>query len=137
MSFGRFGQVPTRSLVVVVLSVLLSATLSGAPQIPGEKFESKPLQSDILDLVLRMDGATAPECRQRTIVKTEVIRPATLSSSPEEAKPAGPWQERWYVDRCGEVVAWDVRYTPSASGGTGIDVGLAAEGGSGRHRQRA
>jgi len=131
MSFGRFGQVPTRTLVVVVLSVLLSATLSGAPQIPGEKLESKPLQSDILDLVLRMDGATAPECRQRTIVKTEVIRPATLSSSLEGAKPAGPWQERWYVDRCGEVVAWDVRYTPSAGGGTDIDVGLAAEGGSG------
>ena len=36
MNYRWFGQVPTRSAVIVVLSVLLSGTLSVAAKIPGE-----------------------------------------------------------------------------------------------------
>jgi len=127
MSERRFSQVPKRSSTIVILSVLVAAALSGAAKAPGGRLGSEPLQRDTTNLLLRMDAALAPECQQRTLVKAEVSRPPAPTSSREEAEPAGPWQERWYVDRCGSVVAWDVRYTPSELGSTNLGIGLAGE----------
>jgi hypothetical protein len=41
--------------------------------------------------------------------------------------PAGPWSERWYVDRCRKLVAWDVDYTPTGPGSAGIALRFAED----------
>jgi RHS repeat-associated protein len=132
VSTGRLRRVSTRISIVFALPLLLVATFSGAGKVPGERLGPDRLQQDTLNLLLRMDGAAAPECERRTLVKSQVIRPPTVPSTPGSAKPAGAWQERWDLDRCGQIVAWDVRYTPSADGGIDgagihIGVGLAPE----------
>src|SRR5262245_6330169 len=55
---------------------------------------------------------------------TEVTKRPAETPAPGAA-PAGPWSERWYIDRCGRLVAWDVSYTPTDQGSVEIGVRFA------------
>ncbi len=114
--------------VTAVLSILLCPALPAAAAIPGKTLAPEQMQQDTTGLLLGMDAAAAPGCGSRALVTAELIRPPDPASSPGEAGPAGPWQERWHLDRCGDAVAWDVWYTPAPGGGVLIGAGLAARG---------
>jgi hypothetical protein len=83
-------------------------------EIAGETLASETLQHDTQLELFMQDWLRESGCANgnRKVIKTEVkTRPAATASSNGDAP--GAWSERWYIDRCGEVVAWDIRFTPA------------------------
>ena len=109
---------PGRFLVAVLIFVLPGGLAAPAAEIAGETLASETLRHDTQLELFMQDGMRDFHCANgnRKVVKTEVkSRPET---APSNGEAPGTWRERWYVDRCGEVVAWDIRFTP-----TGREIG--------------
>lgn len=93
--------------------------------VPGESLGSPPLQRDTENQILSIDQAQYPGCDTRSIVNTEVKEVSENAQYVSGRRVAGNWKERWYVDRCGEVIPYEVRYVPDGKGGTYIHTGIA------------
>src|SRR2546428_515957 len=128
MNSRRLSRIFVRSTLFLVHFMLLVAMLPAAAQVPGGETRLELLRRDTARLLLQMDGASAPECQRRSIVKSAEMLTQALKQPPREGVQAGRWQERWYVDRCDRIVAWDARYQPSDLGGTVVPLGLAPAG---------
>ena len=76
--------------------------------VPGQTLGSPLLQRDTMDQLLSSDRIAAPDCRQRTIINTEVL----------EKVDGDSWKERWSLDRCGKIIHYEIRYTADGKGGT-------------------
>ncbi len=122
----RFARIHARSVFIALGFIFLAAGPSGAVRapsgaagVPAGGSGRARLEGDTLDLLLRLDASLAPACEERTLVSAEEV-------AADEA--SGARYERWTLDRCGEIVAWDVRYAPADLGGFHISAALAAEG---------
>jgi ankyrin repeat protein len=118
MAADTFSR-PGRFVVAVLIPLLLGGHVAPAAGIAGETLASETLQHDTqLELFTVQDRLRDFGCANRKVVKTEVKnRPAATASSNGDAP--GAWSERWYIDRCGEIVAWDIRFTPAPGRGIG------------------
>jgi len=85
-----------------------------SPMVPGETTASPLLQRDILHYMLALDGDQ--DCKQRTLVKTEVVTPPTAANGFTAV-------ERWTLDRCGTPTPYQIILTPSPRGGADFKVG--------------
>src|SRR5438093_1592737 len=128
MNSQRLSRPTVRFTVFLVVFMLLVALLPAAEQVQPGKTRLELLHRDTAGLLLEMDTAAAPACGRRTVVEGKAILPETLKEPAGDGEPVSRRQERWYVDRCGRLVSWDVRYLPSDLGGTGVIVGLAPGG---------
>jgi hypothetical protein len=106
------------------LKRLLGLELTGP--VPGQSLANRQLQNDTFSQLLAIENMLAPNCRKkRKVVNTEVIGgPENLAYSAEGLMLQGRWSERWYLDRAGEIVAFDVNYSADGHGGTGIGIKL-------------
>lgn len=82
--------------------------------IPGETIGSLLLQKDTQKQLISSDRIADPECQQRKIIDTEVV------NSPKDK--SGSWTEKWHIDRCAEIVTYDVTYKSDGKGGTYIEI---------------
>jgi hypothetical protein len=85
---------------------------------------NRQLQNDTFSQLLFIENVLASYCRKkRKVLHTEVIgAPENLAYSADGRMLQGSWSERWYRDRAGEAVAFDVNY--SADGQGGVNVGI-------------
>jgi len=93
--------------------VRIDATPTPA-MVPGQTTASPLLQRDILQFILALDDDR--DCKQRTLVKTEVVNPATSANGFTAV-------ERWTLDRCGTPTPYRVIMHPGPRGGTDFKVG--------------
>ena len=115
-------RVPCGYLLIGVTVWLLSTSPPAqAAQYAGETLASEATRHDTELLVLFQDGVRDASCKNRKVVMTEVTTRPPEASAPGVV-PTGPWSERWYIDRCGTLVAWDVSYTPTDQGN--VEIGL-------------
>ena len=91
---------------LLALCVII-VTLYACMPVPGETLTSSGLQRDIKARVLMLASAAKPQCRNRSIVNTEVL----------ELHPDGKVAaERWTVDRCGERAHYVVNLSATGRG---------------------
>jgi len=93
----------TSAFIFAALAV--SASIAYAANAP------KP-RDDVASTIVIMDGPRDDNCKDRKIVKTDVI---------EAAQDKKPIVERWTLDRCGKGVNYLVKYS---KGGKDFDVQL-------------
>ncbi|MBU6410370.1 MAG: hypothetical protein KGR98_08275 [Verrucomicrobia bacterium] len=83
-----------------------SATVTGSAA-------SGRLLRDTTHMVLMVDSARPPDCKERRIITVEPL----VSDKP------GVIMERWRVERCGQTKYYRITYTPTPSiGGTDFSV---------------
>jgi hypothetical protein len=127
MLLARRGGAPLSYALIGVTAWLLSpGPPAQAAKYAGETLASESAQHDTELLVLFKDGLLDANCQDRKVIMTEVTKPPAESPAPG-AVPAGPWSERWYIARCGKLVAWDVSYTPTGQGSVEIGFRFADE----------
>lgn len=81
-------------------------------RVPGGTLASPVLQRDTVLPALVLAGSR--ECMLPQIVNTSVLtNPIVIGKA---------WEERWEFDRCGEMIALHITYTPDGHGGTDISV---------------
>ena len=86
---------------------LATFALYACMPVPGETLTSSGLQRDIKARVLMLASNARPQCRNNSIVNTEVL----------ELHPDGKVAaERWTVDRCGERVHYAVNLPATGRG---------------------
>jgi hypothetical protein len=93
----------------VVLSGCATATVTGSTA-------SGRLLSDTKRMVLMIDSARTPDCREQRHITAEPI----TSDKPSVIV------ERWHVERCGTTKNYRVTFTPTPSIG-GTDFGIQEE----------
>jgi hypothetical protein len=86
-------------------------------QLPGNTMADPVLQRDAAQIVMLLESGEQSRCVQRKIINTEVTARPT---DPGKA----PWIERWTVDRCGSLIDYQVKFIPSATGGTDVSVNV-------------
>jgi hypothetical protein len=96
---------------------------------PGQSLANLELQRDTFSQLLFMDRVFDQACRKkRKVLNTEVVNePRNLEFSPDGRMLRGQWTERWYLDRGGQVVAYDVDYSADGQGGTNLGIALHQE----------
>ncbi len=110
-------MIQIRLPLFIVIIVLISSCATKSVQLPGNTMADQVLQRDAAQFVMLLESAEQSRCAQRKIVNTEVKElPADAGKD--------PWVERWTVDRCGSLVYYKVRFTPSSGGGTDVAVTL-------------
>jgi hypothetical protein len=83
-----------------------TATVTGS-------FASGRLLSDTTRMVLMVDSARMPDCKERR----------QITVTPLVSDKPGTIVERWRVERCGETKFYRITYTPTpATGGTDFGV---------------
>ncbi|HRN84212.1 MAG TPA: tetratricopeptide repeat protein [Hyphomicrobium sp.] len=89
--------------------------IEAVPMAPGETLADPVVQGDAGPRLQQVALGRGPAgCEQATIIETAVThRPAEAGL---------PWQERWSVHACGQMVDLDVTFTPSADAGPAIAV---------------
>ena len=88
---------------------LLAGCLVGAIAVAGEA--PKP-RDDVAQTIMIMDGPRDDNCKDRKIIKTDVI---------EADQDKKPIVERWTLARCGKSISYLVKYS---NGGKNFDVQL-------------
>ena len=89
--------------------------IEAVPMAPGETLADPVLQGDAGPRLQQAALGRGPAgCERATIIETAVTHRPTEAGL--------PWQERWSVHACGEVVDLNVTFTPSADSGTSIAV---------------
>lgn len=89
--------------------------IEAVPMAPGETLADPVVQGDAGPRLQQAALGRGPAgCERAAIIET------AITARPSEA--GLPWQERWSVHTCGEVVALDVTFTPSADAGTAVAV---------------
>lgn len=118
-------------LVATCLSASFPNGASEPSTVPGQTIASALLQGDTMNQIFSSDRVIDSECRDRTIVNTEVLERAIDPQFDAGRMVAGSWKERWYLDRCGTLVPYDVQYTADGKGGTSFTflVGRASDTG--------
>jgi len=101
----------------VILMVTLFLASCATMKLPGQSGASYLLQRDASQFVMLLESSADNTCKQSKIVNTEII---------DYPKNPGkdPWTERWTVDRCGSLVYYKVKFTPSSGGGTDFSVSV-------------
>jgi hypothetical protein len=94
----------------------------GEGAVPGETLGSIVLQRDTKSQILLIDQVMFPDCDTRLITNTEVLEVTAEARYVKGRRVAGNWKERWSVDRCGEVIPYEVTYVPDGKGGTQIQL---------------
>ena len=105
------------TIVLLTFSVLGCASTTGAgPKLPGSSLADSMLQRDTVPLVAMYEAVADTECGNAEITDTQVLTiPDVWGTS--------PWQEKWTVDRCGDLIFYTVTYKPTPGiGGTDISV---------------
>jgi hypothetical protein len=90
---------------ITFLALLLSASPAAAANAP------KP-RDDVAQTIMIMDGPRDDNCKDRKIIKTDVI---------EADQDKKPIVERWTLARCGKSISYLVKYS---NGGKNFDVQL-------------
>ena len=81
--------------------------VSACVQIPGETLAPSGLHREIRDRIYEHARSVDPQCRQQSIVNTEIL----------ELHPGGGVaEERWTLENCRRKVDYIVSYTPRATG---------------------
>ena len=116
-------------LAVMYLSVVLAGCAAIPSAVPGKTLGSPLLQRDTMNQLFSSDRIAASECQSRKIVNMEVLEQTKDPQFVAGQMVAGKWKERWYLDRCGKIIPYDVQYTADGKGGTFISflVGGATE----------
>jgi hypothetical protein len=109
----RYNVACKKPLHRSLLVFLKDGEITAVPITPGATLADPRLQVDARTFAASAAVTQASkECDEAMVVDTEVTK--------QPPQGGGPWKERWYVNACGEVKAVDVRFTPSAGGGTDI-----------------
>ena len=116
-------------LSVMYLSVLPAAYAAMPDAAPGKTLGSPLLQRDTMNQLFSSDRIAASECQSRKIVNMEVLEQTKDPQFVAGQMVAGEWKERWYIDRCGKIIPYDVQYSADGKGGTFISflIGGATE----------
>lgn len=112
--------------VSVICLLILLITCLVIPSVgSAETLGSAQLQALTKDQIFLLDREyVAPKCRKRKILSTEVIeRPRNARVL--AGRMAGRWKERWNLDRCGELVPYDIEYRVDKKGGVIIRAEVA------------
>jgi len=131
----QHGPALARLFLTLTLAALLCVARPVASERLGGASGAEPMRPDTTSLLMRMDATAAPECAERAIVSIEATAsPDAIASpgaqrAPDTAWTTRPWRERWLMDRCGAMVAWEVRYTPTDDGALRVAAGLAVDDG--------
>ncbi|WP_455209120.1 hypothetical protein [Kaarinaea lacus] len=104
-----------RVVVIFIITVLVGSCATQSIQLPGNTKADQVLQRDAARFVMLLESAEESRCVQRKIVNTEV------EEHPNDSDKDA-WIERWTVDRCGSLVYYKVKFTPSPTAGTGVSV---------------
>ncbi len=105
-------------------SRLAARNLSGAQMFPGGIADAT-LQADVWLTLLIADkvaagvDSAADPCKERQVTGIEML---DLGLTAEGEWDAGPWTERWMVDRCGTRVAYTIDFTPGDQGRTDFSI---------------
>ena len=104
-----------RVMVIFIITVFVEGCATTSIQLPGNTKADQVLQRDAARFVMLLESAEESRCIRHKIVNTEVV---------EHPNNPGkdPWIERWTVDRCGSLVYYKVKFTPSPTAGTGVTV---------------
>lgn len=99
--------------LLLVISTLVGCAIA---KLPGTSGANYILQRDASQFVMILEAAGDNTCKQSKIVNTEIT---------EQPNNPGkdPWTEKWTVDRCGKLVYYRIKFTPSPKGGTDFTVG--------------
>ena len=100
--------------LMVAISILVGCATA---KLPGTSGANYVLQQDALQFVMILEAAGDKTCKQSKVVNTEI---AEQPNNPGK----DPWTEKWTVDRCGKLVYYRVKFTPSPRGGTDFSVGV-------------
>src|SRR5688572_9947105 len=100
--------VPTTIAVVLLLS---GCRGFGMSSLPGETEASPELEKKTLSMLMAKDEAVDEHCKQRRVVKREIISAGVRGSV-----------EDWDLDRCGTLVRYRIEFRDDASGGTLIGI---------------
>ena len=106
---------------------------AGMPNPGGQLFPGGladyTLQADAWVSVLIADGvasgvedAAEDPCKDRRVASIELLE---VGLTAEGEWDAGPWTERWTVDRCGTLVEYPIEFTPAEGGG--VDFRIRAD----------
>ena len=100
----------------------------GAQLFPGG-LADYTLQADVWVSLLIADGvasgaddAAEDPCKDRHVASIELLE---VGLTAEGEWDAGPWTERWTVDRCGTLVDYPIEFTPAEGGG--VDFRIRAD----------
>lgn len=103
------------TLCVILFAVGCATTRLPTMKLPGQSGASAVLQRDVLQMPMFWPDSI---CKQVKVVNTEIV---------DYPKNPGkdPWTEKWTVDRCGEMVYYEVVFTPTPEiGGTDFRVSI-------------
>lgn len=89
------------------------------PTVPvvGHTLADAQLQQDILSFVMLYETVASPNCQNRQITNTEVLGVTQDFRFENDILVAGEWSERWTINSCGAVSAYQVSYQADGSGG--------------------
>lgn len=122
----------TWPLFVLLFAGVTAITLATEPavdssRLPGVSAADNQLQRNAAEMLWMLEGlesvrnpdlAAGCELTERRIINTEVTK---LPKKPGRS----PWKEKWTVDRCGDVVYYSIKFTPTPKqGGTDFEVSL-------------
>jgi len=120
---------PMIALLLTATAAIALATepTEGPYRLPGVSAADNELQRGAANMLWMLEGiadvrnpelAAACELTERRIINTEVTK---LPKKPGRS----PWKEKWTVDRCGDVVYYSIKFTPTPKqGGTDFEVSL-------------
>jgi hypothetical protein len=108
----RYNVACKKPLRRSLLVFLKDGEITAVPITPGSTLADPRLQVDARTFATAGALTQSTDCDEAIVVDSEV------TTAPPQG--GGPWKERWYVNACGKVKAVDVRFTPSAGGGTDI-----------------
>jgi len=99
-------------------------------RLPGVSGADSQLQRGAANMIWILEGISIARqgndvqtcvLEERRIINTEVLK---LPKRPGKS----PWVEKWTVDRCGELVYYSIKFTPTPkTGGTEFNVSLMDE----------
>ncbi len=112
-------------LIGLTFAAFASENSQDSSRLPGVSGADNALQRSVADMIwlleyiesVREDAEAATcELAERRIINTEVLK---LPEKPGRSD----WIEKWTVDRCGEVVYYSIKFTPTPKkGGTDFKV---------------
>lgn len=95
---------------------LADGDLREGDRLPGVSGADDALQRGAARMIWFLEALDDRECEDRRIVDTAILK---LPRKPGRS----PWTEKWTVDRCGELVFYKIRFTPTPDiGGTDFKV---------------
>ena len=124
-SFGILFVVLISAVVAMTpqaVAASVSGTGKGEGAVPGETLGTIVLQRDTENQILLLDQVMFPDCDTRRIVNTEVLEVSDETRNVKGRTVAANWKERWSMDRCGEIIPYEITYVPDGKGGTQIQI---------------